>query len=309
MSPSSIDILLATFNGANWLPELLASLERQTCQEWRLLVRDDGSTDGTLDILRGMEIRMGERMDWVAGAKALPGAMGSFDRLLAASTAPYIMFCDQDDVWLPEKVERSMQAMTRMELLHGQGTPVLVYSDLKVVDSELRTLADSFWKHQYLDPRQATYSRLLVQNVVTGCTVVANRALVQKACPIPANACMHDWWLALVAGAFGRLEPVVEPLILYRQHGANAIGAPSPRLTDILRRIARGDTRTYLNWTGHQAKALLQRFGKGLGTFLPPTEALANLEDRSWLGRKRRMLAHRLFLCGWARNLVWLLVS
>ena len=120
---------------------------------------------------------------------------------------------------------------------------------------------------------------------------------------------VDDMSLALVAGAFGRLEPVVEPLILYRQHGANAIGAPSPRLTDILRRIARGDTRTYLNWTGHQAKALLQRFGKGLGTFLPPTEALANLEDRSWLGRKRRMLAHRLFLCGWARNLVWLLVS
>jgi len=309
MASSSIDILLATFNGAKWLPALLASLEAQTCQDWRLLVRDDGSSDDTPALLDGLESRFGGRMVRVRAPKTLPGAMGSFDQLLAASTAPYVMFCDQDDVWLPAKVARTMEAMARMEALHGPDTPVLVFTDLRVVDAELRTLADSFWKVQCLRPSELDFPRLLVQNMVTGCTAMANRVLVRRACPIPPGAFMHDWWFALVAAAYGHLAPISEPLILYRQHGANAIGIQSTDLWSSCRRIANGEVANYLRTTSSQAAAMLQRFDRGLGRWRPSTEALASLCAQSWLSRKQRMLKHRLFICGWARNLMWLLVT
>ena len=310
MPAAPIDILLATFNGGIWLPALLASLEQQTCQDWRLLVRDDGSHDGTLELLQTWQQRLGDRMTLVAGAKPLlPGPMGNFARLLEAATAPYVMFCDQDDVWLPTKVARSLDTMRASEARHGTTSPILIFSDLRVVDAELRPLAESFWQSQFLRPTQVTYRRLLVQNVVTGCTLMANRSLVTRASPIPAEAFMHDWWFALVAAAFGRLEPIREPLILYRQHSNNAVGAQCFKVFPLVQRILRGEVRSYLRETGRQAAAMHRQFGAGLGALRAPTEALADLDRQGWLTRKWRMVAHRLFIFGWFRNLAWLLVS
>lgn len=308
MASTSIDILLATRNGARWLPELLASLEAQTCQDWRLLVRDDGSEDDTLEILQTFGQRLGDRMILLAGTKPLPGPMGNFAQLLEVATASYVMFCDQDDVWLPAKVARSLETMQASEIRHGTSTPILVFSDLRVVDAELRPLADSFWQSQGLRPMRVTYRRLLVQNVVTGCTLMANRRLIARACPIPAEACMHDWWLALVAKAFGRLEPIPEPLILYRQHGGNSVGAHRFTLIRRFSRILQGQVREYLHSAGRQAAAMLERFGGGLGPLRAPTRALADLDRQTWLIRKWRIVAHQLFLCGWLRNLGWLLM-
>jgi len=221
-----IDILLATYNGEAYLAEQVASIMTQSYPYFRLIVRDDGSKDRTPRILKGLAAKYPERMEVIADGDGNLGVQKNFNRLLAASHAPYVMFSDQDDVWLPTKIEATFRRLLALERDHGVETPLLVHSDLEVVDRELMRMDASFWHYQHLCPRRGlTLNRLLVQNVVTGCTMMVNRALLVRGMPIPAEAAMHDWWLALVAAAFGRIGYLRETTIRYRQHSHNSLGA------------------------------------------------------------------------------------
>jgi glycosyltransferase involved in cell wall biosynthesis len=222
----TIDILLATFNGASYLSEQLDSLLAQTCRGWRLLVRDDGSSDETLEILENYRSRHPDAITIIPNEGQNLGACGNFSRLLEQADAPYVMFCDQDDVWMPGKIEITLAAMRELEREHGAETPFLVHTDLMVVDERLKRLGDSLWLFQCTEPQKLTkLNRVLMQNFATGCTVMINRALRDLAVPVPAEALMYDWWLALVATAFGRVAVVERPTVLYRQHGGNDTGA------------------------------------------------------------------------------------
>ena len=219
-----IDVLLALHNGAAYLPELLDSLRDQTCRDFRLLALDDGSTDGSADILR-------RRAGDFPGLILLPGpasgsACGSFFRLLAASSAPYVMFCDQDDVWDKEKIAVTLDAMRRAEAQYGAETPVLVHTDLRVTDAALHVTAPSMMALQRLHPERQDLPRLLCQSLVTGCTVMANAPLRSLVPPEPPEHClMHDWFLSLLAAACGQIVYLDRTTVSYRQHGGNAVGA------------------------------------------------------------------------------------
>jgi len=224
--PLCVSILLATYNGAAYLPEQLDSLFAQTHRDWRLLVRDDCSTDATAEILAGYQEKYPGIISIVPNEGARLGACRNFGMLLEHAEAPYVMFCDQDDVWLPDKIEVTLAAMKPLEEEFGTETPLLVHTDLKVVDERLSPLGDSLWQYMGSTPERLTcINRVLMQNFATGCTVMINKALRDLAMPIPAGARMHDWWLALVATAFGRVAAVARPTILYRQHGKNDSGA------------------------------------------------------------------------------------
>jgi hypothetical protein len=119
-----------------------------------------------------------------------------------------------------------MQAMKRLELRHGRELPLLAFTDLRVVNERLETIANSLWKFHSLNPRHINhFARLIGQNVVTGSTAMVNRRLVELALHMPDEAHMHDSWVALVASAFGAGEPVSMQTVLYRQHSGNILGA------------------------------------------------------------------------------------
>lgn len=223
-------ILLATFNGAAYLPKMLESIRRQTCGDWRLFVRDDCSTDDTLDIVRQAAVADG-RISLSADDRGRLGAVGNFGRLLelAQAQGPTTVSCaDQDDVWLPHKLECELRELRRLTAAHGAGTPLLVHSDLRVVDAELRPLRRSLHQAVHVDPlARDPLAALCVTNFVTGCTAMFNRALLNVVAPLPAAARMHDWWIALCAAALGRIGYLAEPTVLYRQHGDNVVGAAS----------------------------------------------------------------------------------
>ena len=237
-----VDILLATYNGAAYLAPQLDSLLAQTHRAFRLLVSDDGSSDDTVAILRRYESAFEGRMVLLPAAAPSGGVMGNFGRLMQASAhdgrAAYIALCDQDDVWLPEKTARLLDALQALEATHGAGTPCLVHSDLTVVDRDLQVLSPSFAAYQRIDPADIKPLTLLSVNQVTGCATLLNRALLQLALPLPAGAVMHDWWLALVAGS-GARRYLPQPLMLYRQHGRNQIGARDRGLPSRLLRLVR----------------------------------------------------------------------
>ncbi len=217
-----VEILLATHDSERYVGELLSSLLSQTYKDIAVTVRDDGSRDATADIVAGC----GDGRVALLGDRAASGsAKSNFFRLLLQSTGDYIMFADADDVWLPDKVETTLGRMKETERRFGKDTPVLVHGDLIVADENLGVRAPSLFKYERLSPERKTLKNLLCQNNVTGCTVMINRALADLVECEPEHAVMHDWWLALIAAAFGRIEVIYRPLMYYRQHADNAVGA------------------------------------------------------------------------------------
>jgi glycosyltransferase involved in cell wall biosynthesis len=267
-APPLVDVLLATYNGAKYLEAQLDSIWAQTHRNLRLLVSDDGSSDATLAILDRYRARFGERLVVLPHASRGHGVVRNFENLMAASlrdgVADWAVFSDQDDVWLPRKIEASLQEMVRLEEGGGRGMPCLVHGDLTVVDENLNVISDSFAAYQRMDPRQCSPLSLLSVNEVTGCTMMVNRTLLQMALPLPADAIMHDWWCALVSGS-GRRSFLGTPQILYRQHGANQLGARDRSLgTRLLRFLTSGRgvvrrVRSLGEGTYLQARALQQR--------------------------------------------------
>lgn len=224
-----IDILMAVYQGEAYVAEQIESILKQTYTDWTLLIGDDGSKDRTMEILLAFEAKYPSKIRVIPNKVNSGSAQANFFHLLSLSKAAYAMTCDHDDVWLPDKVEKTMGEMERLERESPPGTPILVHTDLEVVDENLRTIAPSMFQLQNLDSRRVSLSRLLAQNVVTGCTMLANRPLLDLAKDPPASAIMHDWWLALVAAAFGRIGFVDDPTIRYRQHGNNEVGAKNVR--------------------------------------------------------------------------------
>lgn len=222
---SGFAIVLSTRDGAAFLESQLTSLRDQTAADWRLYVRDDGSRDDTLAVLRGFAAREPRVKLVLADGRSL-GAPASFGLLMQHALEAgerHVFLCDQDDVWMTDKCERMLAAMRRSEARAGEAGPVLVHSDLRVVDDSLAQLHPSF-AVQHGFPRSREAPRLLLANTVTGCAALANAALLRCALPMPAVA-MHDWWLAQCAAAFGEIAYLDEPTVLYRQHARNLVGA------------------------------------------------------------------------------------
>jgi glycosyltransferase involved in cell wall biosynthesis len=216
---NKIIIILSTYNGERYLKEQLDSLYNQTYQNFKIIVRDDGSTDTTLEILKAYNLE-------IMPSNENLGAKGNFNALLEYALqkedSDYFMFCDQDDVWMEDKIEKTLKLMKEIEY---KDKAVLIHTDLSVVDESLNIIDNSFWDYQKLNPNYKLLSNLLIQNNITGCTMMINRSLVKLSFPIPDSAIMHDWWLGLVASEFGVIEYIDEPIILYRQHENNDTGA------------------------------------------------------------------------------------
>jgi glycosyltransferase involved in cell wall biosynthesis len=262
-----IAVLLATYNGQAYLPAFLDSLRRQTVADWVLLAGDDTSDDATAAILYDWSKR-DPRIRLISGRQTGRGAAANFGRLMqhaCETDAEFVFFADQDDVWLLEKMERQLQLLRLTQTMTSAETPVLVHSDLVVTDENLRTIHPSLMRHAgFLHAECHSLQGLLLHNCVTGCTTAVNRRLLELATPVPREAVMHDWWLALCAAAAGRIAYLPESTVLYRQHAANAIGGRDSAYRKAVRKITGGrrqwerDLRTFRQ-TILQARALRDR--------------------------------------------------
>lgn len=219
----TVDIIMATYNGEKYLTEQIESLIGQTHKNWRLLVSDDGSTDNTVDILERY-MKSDERIT-IVNVVRQGGIIQNFSKALRFSTSPYVMFCDQDDIWCPDKVSIMINSLKEIESSRGQDIPVLGFSDLCLVDEAGAVIHKSFYQYNRLDPNNnLDYRYLSWRSTVYGCTVIFNRALLQLAMPLPYDVPMHDQWFALIAARLGVVFYSPEPGVYYRQHCKNAVG-------------------------------------------------------------------------------------
>jgi hypothetical protein len=225
-SSGHVAILLATYNGERYLDELMRSLLSQTYQDFVVIVRDDHSSDRTPAILDHWSAAQPNKISVVSDDRGNLRSLGNFARLMELCDAPYFAFCDQDDVWLPNKIELAITKIRQLENQFGKTTPILVHSDLKVVDGDLREIAPSFFSYSHINLGNAErLDHMIINNVVQGCASMGNRALLKLGRPIPDGVLYHDWWVALVATSCGVLRTIAEPTILWRQHGRNQVGA------------------------------------------------------------------------------------
>ena len=307
MDSPSIDVLLATYNGARYLRPQIESILDQEGVSFRILVRDDGSADETPEVIEHYRRTSPDRIIRVSGSDHL-GAIGNFACLLREAKAPYAALSDQDDVWVPHKLRTLLGVMRGLESRHGIGTPLLVHSDLTVVDETLRERHSSFWRYSGFNPRGTSLARLLIKNTVTGCASLVNRALIELALPIPQAALVHDYWLALVARAAGRVGIVEEPLVAYRQHARNTIGARPYQVKAFVERLAGGFALWDMGALRRQAAALSERCHASIAPeYRTLIEDFVNLPGRNWIGRRRILLRHGILMPGLMRNLALLL--
>lgn len=217
----TIDILMATYNGEKYIKEQIDSILNQTYQNIRLIISDDCSKDNTPEILKEYE-QKDKRIKLYIQEQNL-GVVKNIGFLLQQVENKYYMLSDQDDVWLPEKVEKSLETLI-------QNNADLVFGDLEVVDQNLKTMYPSFGDFMLLNKKINKYinSNKLnyIYNCVTGCTILAKKETIQKILPLPKNSkyLIHDHWIGLMASIYGKVAYMPEKYIKYRQHGNNQVG-------------------------------------------------------------------------------------
>ena len=295
----SVLILLATYNGDKYLKEQLDSLKLQTYKDFDIIIRDDNSTDDTISIANFYNIKVVES-EYKLGAKGSFGALMEY--ALQNSDAEYFMFCDQDDVWVNDKIEKTLAKMHTLEKEHGS-MPFLVHTDLEVVDEKLGLINNSFMNFQKINPSKNKLNELLLQNTITGCTVMINRELAKKSFSMPSTAIMHDWWIGLIASKFGKIEYINESLIKYRQHDKNTIGAKGFSYFEIIKKGVTLNHKIKINDNLLQAKAFLEIFENELDvkTKTMLTEFIM-LEQKTFWQKRAVLWKYRLLKQGFIRN-------
>ena len=300
MMPSApVSIFLSIHGDSEFLREFLDSLAAQTCRDFVLRYRFDGPVSPQTEALM-------KRYPFASGLtdRRHVGVVASYRMLLDSDRdCTYCMFADQDDVWKPNKVSDCLAAIKKAEAALPGGTPVLVHSDLRVVDESLRPIAASMVRYQSLNPARTSLADLMIQNNVTGCTVICNRALADLA-NIPAEAICHDWYLALIAAAFGSIVFLPTPLVDYRQHKENVYGAVK-RGSLLKRFFQREHLHSRVELTRRQAGAFLEQFR---ATLTPEQAELVGdwsrgLTDTSYFRRLGTIWRHGFRKNDWLRTI------
>lgn len=302
-----VDILLSVYNGAQYLEKQLDSLLRQSFVNWRLLVRDDGSRDSSKNILIHYQQAYPEKITLFFGDNL--GATQSFHELLKRSTALYAMFCDQDDIWFPDKIQLMLQTIKEKEIVYGKETPILVFSDLVLIDEKDEQFSPSFWDWHKINSNNTSINQLLLENIVTGAASFFNRALIEAALPIPAEAILHDWWLAQHASLFGLMVPLAKPTVYYRQHLENVVGCKNlgwARIKEMILdpKLLRNKMHHIYVTTSRQAKALFSQNENLLtGQQRSLLSEYANILNSSPVQRKIFFLKEKVYFSNILRNI------
>ncbi len=236
---SNIDILMASYNSEKYIESQINSILSQTYNDYHIYINDDISTDNTLNILQNYKKQYNNIFSIKQNNERL-GIKENFSALMNKSNADYIMFSDHDDVWFNNKIEITYNEMTALEKKYSSSVPLLVFTDKQVTDINLNVINPSHNKSEKLNTKNISFSRLLMGNVVSGCTVMINKSLKKICGHINKNAIMHDYWLALTAASFGHISYIDKPTMYYRQHDNNTFGAKTYSMKYAFKKIKEG---------------------------------------------------------------------
>ncbi len=295
-----VHIVLATYNGEKFLHEQLDSLLNQTMQDFTIEVCDDGSQDETLDIVKEYQAR-DSRITLHQNKKNL-GYVKNFIHGVKRSESPYIMLCDQDDVWNPDKIEVTLQKMQELEK-NNKNLPLLVFTDAMNYNSDTKEEMGCFHKNSRLDTAKMDAAHLFMENKCIGCTIMLNHEVLPYLQEVPDEIRVHDWWFALICSHFGKIDYVDSPTLLYRQHGGNMIGGDS--YSDYVKERMSGvaGQKKVLQDTFLQGEAFFKIFQDKMTENQKKTaEIFATLGKQGWIKRRKNVLKYGFLKSGLIRN-------
>lgn len=223
-----VDILLSTYNGEMYLREQIDSILSQTYKNWILWIRDDGSNDNTVQIINEYCDLYPDKIKYLDDKKGNLGVLHSFEALLLSSISPYFMLCDQDDVWLPNKVELCISQIKEDENKFGASVPILVHTDLAVVDKNLNVISSSMFEVTQIYPEKikSNIHLAIMECLITGCTMIGNAKSREVSVPFKDERQIHDIQIYReVLSHGGHITTLNDKTILYRQHGNNVVGS------------------------------------------------------------------------------------
>ncbi len=238
---TQVAILLATYNGERFIKDQLDSILNQTYQNFVCYIHDDGSTDRTVDILKKYVSKYPKKIKLLE-YQGKKGAVGNFlsliDYAVEHCREQYYLFSDQDDIWLPQKIELEVKKIRKID---NELEPTLVYCDQKIVDSQLKVIAESGMRYSKRNHEYDDLQHLAFENSAPGCVICINRLLLELSSKYKNinNIVMHDWWVMLIAATWGKIGYVDVALMLYRQHGDNTLGAEQKSLNIKLKKYAK----------------------------------------------------------------------
>ncbi len=298
VTKDTVAICMATYNGECYLRDQIESILQQTYKDWVLFIRDDGSNDNSIEIIKEYASRKPEKIILIDDREDGGSPKKNFSIILnwvnSNYNFRYFMFSDQDDYWLETKVESSINIIKSEE--KGYNGPILLHTDLKVVDSRLNIIEESFFKYRALDPKTKDINHLLVQNNITGCTMCWNSELNKLINLSDDSIVMHDWWIGLIASCFGKIICFEKPTILYRQHGQNVVGATqvnSIRFV-ISRVLGNAHVKETLKLSIDQSDAFLKEFGKKLSPDIKSDiTRFSSIKNKNKINRVNTIIKHR----------------
>ncbi|WP_099794945.1 glycosyltransferase family 2 protein [Variovorax sp. 54] len=296
-----VSVALCTYNGARFLREQVRSICLQTRPPIEIVLSDDASRDGSVDVVRATVAECAAERPGLAIALRVfenPVALRvvkNFEQAISACTGDLIALSDQDDVWVPDRLERMVAPFVQDDNLW------LLHTDARLVDSQGRDLGNTLFHALEVTPSEIerihtgrAFDVLLRRNLVTGATTVFRRALLADALPLPVEW-VHDEWLAIVASTTSRVDLLEEPLIEYRQHESNQIGARRDTYKEKVRKALASRGNTHVE-RAIKAELLLERLLQ-LGDRVPP-EILDKVRSKIVHQRFRAALpASRLARC------------
>jgi glycosyltransferase involved in cell wall biosynthesis len=232
-----VSLLLSIYNGELFLKEQIESIMNQTYTDWELYVRDDGSNDDSKKIVDEYINQYPKKIHWIKDSQGNLKSASSFMYMLSIIESDYYMFCDQDDVWFPFKIEKTLSRIKEVETVNPN-KGVLIFTDLTIVNSDLKIINSSMWSYSNINPENAKdFYKTSCLSSVTGCTIMINNYIKEKALPFPTVARMHDWWITLNASHYGIVDYLNESTIYYRQHNNNVLGADQITQNHYLKRV------------------------------------------------------------------------
>lgn len=308
-----INIVMCTCNGEKHVLEQLKSIAKNSVTDWCLYIADDLSSDRTIEIVRKFADENNVKVH-IQVNEHRQGAVKNFLSMAwnlyhTMQDADYIMFCDQDDIWYNDKLFVTLNAMKELEKQYRSDIPLLVSSDVEVVDENLKTIAPSFRKMNRYDIERMDFSHIMMENKVQGCTLMMNKALAGKFHTLPKNAVMHDWWIGLIAAAMGKIRYIDRPTMKYRQHVNNVMGSLAYK-DDLKNKVHHLDKqRQIVLDTTEQIAEFLVIYGNELPRHIyRAAEAFATLSKQSFFRRRYSIIKYHMWKSGMLRNIGLLLL-
>ena len=302
-----IAVLLGTYNGEKYLHEQLESLLDQTYDDFIIHAQDDASTDGTWGILAEYQGRHPGKFRIYQRNSNSGSPKTNFLELMSSVQDEYVMLCDQDDIWLPNKIEITLEKMQSLEA-SCPDEPALVYTDTTIVNEDLSIVDLSYRNYMRSDFTKNAPNQVLAQAVFPGCTAMYNRRLAGLLTESPEYCVMHDWWLHLVAAVFGKIDYLEAPTVLYRQHVDNQIGARDMRkLGTKMRWLFKGkEIRIAIQSTYRQAESFLSIYADNLRpSHKELIQSYCQLPHKNKLARWHSVIKMGAFKIGLARNIAY----